>query len=223
MKKIAILQSNYIPWRGYFDLISKVDEFVIYDDVQFTKNDWRNRNKIKTTKGTEWITIPVGQNIKRKIKDVVINSNWQKKHWKTLKMNYSKAIFFKEISQLLEPLYLNKEYKLLSEVNITFIKKICEYLDINTKITDSSNYISVKGQTENLINICIQAGATEYISGPSAKKYIDENLFKKNDIKLSWINYSNYKIYNQLWGDFAHDLSIVDLLFNIGIDAKKLL
>lgn len=223
MKKIAILQSNYIPWRGYFDLISKVDEFVIYDDVQFTKNDWRNRNKIKTPKGLEWITIPVGQNIKRKIKDVVINSNWQKKHWKTLQMNYSKAMFFKEISQLLEPLYLNKEYNFLSEVNITFIKKICEYLDINTKITDSSNYISVKGQTENLINICIQAGAQEYISGPSAKKYIDENLFNKNNIKLSWINYSNYKIYNQLWGDFAHDVSIVDLLFNMGIKAKKLI
>ena len=92
MKKIAILQSNYIPWKGYFDLISKVDEFVIYDDVQFTKNDWRNRNKIKTPKGLEWITIPVGQNIKRKIKDVVINSNWQKKHWKTLQMNYLPTI-----------------------------------------------------------------------------------------------------------------------------------
>ena len=221
MKKIAILQSNYIPWKGYFDLISKVDEFVIYDDVQFTKNDWRNRNKIKTPKGLEWITIPVGQNIKRKIKDVVINSNWQKKHWKTLQMNYSKAIFFKEISEWLEPLYLKKEYTSLSEANVTFIKKICQYLAINTKITDSNNYTCVKGQTENLVNICIQSGAEEYITGPSAKGYIDENLFNKNNIKLNWMSYNNYQIYNQLWGDFVHNVSIVDLLFNMGVEAKK--
>ena len=184
MKKIAILQSNYIPWKGYFDLISKVDEFVIYDDVQFTKNDWRNRNKIKTPKGLEWITIPVGQNIRRKIKDVIITSKWQKKHWKTLQTNYSKAIFFKEISEWLEPLYLKKEYKYLSEVNIIFIKKICKYLEINTKIENSSNYTQVNGQTENLVNICTQSNAKEYISGPSGKDYINENIFNEKNIKL---------------------------------------
>jgi hypothetical protein len=221
MKKIAILQSNYIPWKGYFDLISKVDEFVIYDDVQFTKNDWRNRNKIKTPKGLEWITIPVGQNIRRKIKDVIITTKWQKKHWKTLQTNYSKANFFKEISEWLEPLYLKKEYKYLSEVNIIFIKKICKYLEINTKIENSSNYIQFNGQTENLVNICAQSNAKEYISGPSAKNYINESLFNEKNIKLKWINYDNYKKYDQLWGDFVPNVSIVDLLFNLGSKAKN--
>jgi hypothetical protein len=221
MKKIAILQSNYIPWKGYFGMISKVDEFVIYDDVQFTKNDWRNRNKIKTPKGLEWITIPVGQNIRRKIKDVIITTKWQKKHWKTLQTNYSKANFFKEISEWLEPLYLKKEYKYLSEVNIIFIKKICKYLEINTKIENSSNYIQFNGQTENLVNICTQSNATEYVSGPSAKNYINESLFNEKNIKLKWINYDNYKKYDQLWGDFVHNVSIVDLLFNLGSKAKN--
>tara|TARA_B100001057_G_scaffold374788_1_gene379479 strand:+ start:1624 stop:2304 length:681 start_codon:yes stop_codon:yes gene_type:complete len=220
MKKIAILQSNYIPWKGYFDLISKVDEFIIYDDVQFTKNDWRNRNKIKTPKGLEWITIPVGQNIRRKIKDVVIFPSWQKKHWKTLQANYSKAKFFKEISEWLEPLYLEKDYKYLSEVNIVFIKKICQYLQINTKIENSSNYKQINGQSENLVNICIQSGAKEYISGPSAKNYIIENLFEDKKIKLTWFNYGSYKRYEQLWGNFDHNVSILDLIFNLGNSSK---
>ena len=192
MKKIAILQSNYIPWKGYFSLISKVDEFVIYDDVQFTKNDWRNRNKIKTPKGLEWITIPVGQNIRRKIKDVIITTKWQKKHWKTLQTNYSKANFFKEISEWLEPLYLKKEYKYLSEANIIFIKKICKYLEINTKIENSSNYTQFNGQTENLVNICTQSNATEYVSGPSAKNYINESLFNEKNIKLFYFHFFNF-------------------------------
>ena len=221
MKKIAILQSNYIPWKGYFDLISKVDEFIIYDEVQFTKNDWRNRNKIKTPKGLEWITIPVSQNIRRKIKDVVISSKWQNKHWKTLQANYSKAKYFKEISEWLEPLYLEKDYKYLSEVNIIFIKKICQYLQINTKIENSSNYKQINGQSENLVNICIQSGAKEYISGPSAKNYIIEKLFEDKKIKLTWFNYGSYEKYEQLWGQFAHNVSILDLLFNLGESSRN--
>jgi len=114
MKKVAIVQSNYIPWKGYFDLIASVDEFILYDDVQFTKNDWRNRNRIKTPRGVEWLSIPVGKDINRRIRDVKINDlSWQKKHWMTLSGNYKRSAKFKEVAEFLEPLYLQKKFSYL--------------------------------------------------------------------------------------------------------------
>lgn len=220
MKRIAILQSNYIPWKGYFDLIAGVDEFIIYDDMQFTKNDWRNRNKIKTNKGTEWLSVPVGQNINRCIKDVLLPNNiWQKKHWKTLQQNYRKAPFFEEIEQWLMPLYLSETYTHLSQLNTCLIKSICQYLGIKTIISDSSNFTLINGKTERLVDLCIQAGGTEYVSGPSAKNYIDANLFAEQDIRLTWFDYSGYPEYPQLWGEFAANVTILDLLFNCGESA----
>lgn len=222
MKKVAILQSNYIPWKGYFDIISAVDEFVIYDEVQYTKNDWRNRNKIKTPKGMEWITIPAGQNIDRRICDVMLtDSRWQIKHWKTLEGNYAKAPHFREITDWLAPLYLDAAYQSLSEVNINFIKAICNYLDIETKITSSQDYRIGEGKIQRLVNICLQSGATEYVSGPAAKDYIDESIFTENKLKLTWFEYPNYPEYPQLWGAFEHGVTILDLLFNCGRDANR--
>lgn len=217
MKKVAIIQSNYIPWKGYFDVIASVDEFIVYDDVQFTKNDWRNRNKIKTPKGIEWITIPVGQDIGRCIRDVkLINNRWQIKHWKTLESNYGKAKYFNEIARVLKPLYLDNNYATLSEVNISFIRAICKYLQIKTKISNSVDYKLIEGKNERLVDLCIQAKATEYVSGPAAKDYLNEELFKLNGIDLSWADYSGYSEYDQLWGEFKHEVSILDLLFNCG-------
>ncbi|CAM5188627.1 putative protein [Castellaniella defragrans] len=133
MKKVAILQSNYIPWKGYFDLIAHVDEFILYDDVQFTKNDWRNRNRIKTPQGVQWLSIPVGQNINRRIRDVAIDARWQPVHWKTLAQNYRRAPHFTEIAEILEPLYSESAYQSLSQVNRRFIEAICGYLSIGRR------------------------------------------------------------------------------------------
>src|SRR5205809_4777610 len=138
MKKVAILQSNYIPWKGYFDLIAAVDEFILYDDVQFTKNDWRNRNKIKTPKGLEWISIPVGQDISRRIRDVELpDHRWQEKHWKTLEANYGRAPHFAEVARLFEPLYLQRNHSHLSALNREFIEVICRYLGLSTRTSKS--------------------------------------------------------------------------------------
>ena len=128
MKKLAILQSNYIPWKGYFDMINMVDEFIIYDCVQYTKNDWRNRNKIKTLNGVQWITIPVEQKeLSQKICDTkVCLPNWNKKHWQTIVTNYSKAPYFKAYKSVLEQLYLETDTLYLSEINVKFIKDICK-------------------------------------------------------------------------------------------------
>ncbi|RJQ68739.1 MAG: hypothetical protein C4519_22865 [Desulfobacteraceae bacterium] len=222
MKKIAILQSNYIPWKGYFDMIAAMDEFILYDDMQFTKNDWRNRNQIKTPQGVEWLSIPVGQNIKRRIRDVELpNSAWQVKHWKALEMNYKRAPHFSKIAEWLEPLYRQRSFTHLSEINRTFIEAICSYLDIATKISNSWDYKLPEGKTERLADLCVQAGGTEYISGPAAKDYIEESVFSERGIKLTWFDYIGYPEYPQLWGDFTHSVTILDLLFNCGKDAHR--
>ncbi len=220
-KKVAILQSNYIPWKGYFDLIGSVDEFIFYDQVQYTKNDWRNRNKIKTPQGLTWITVPTGIDLSRKISEVEIDDKWQLKHWRTLSLNYTRAPYFKEIAKWLEPLYLDSKYSHLSQMNQIFIREICKYLGIETRLVNSSMYDSHGDRVERLLNICKLANADEYVSGPAAQSYIDPTLFETNAIILNWFDYGGYKEYNQLWGDFHHGVSILDLLFNCGSKSRN--
>lgn len=223
MKKIAIVQSNYIPWLGYFDMINSVDEFVLFDDVQYTKRDWRNRNDIKTPNGKLRLTIPVQTkgSFYQKIKDTKISDiNWNNNHWQTIKVNYKKSEFFNEISEFLEPLYLKNNFKYLSEINYNFIHSICSYLQISTKISNSNDYEIIEGKSERLASICAQSNSTVYISGNAAKSYLDEDLFNDNNIMVKWFEYKEYKEYNQLWGSFIQNLSIIDLLFNCGPHSK---
>lgn len=224
MKKVAIIQSNYIPWKGYFDLIAAVDEFIVYDDMQYTKNDWRNRNILKSPQGLLWLSIPVALSGKfgQLIRETQCSEgNWRKKHWKTIYQCYCKAPCFNEIADWLAPFYSQIETDFLSELNVCLIKKICAFLGIYTKISYSWDYDLGDGKTERLINLCRQAGATEYISGPTAKGYIEEQLFNEADIKLTWFDYHGYPEYSQLWGDFVHEVSILDLLFNCGKNSPK--
>jgi hypothetical protein len=223
MKKIAILQSNYIPWKGYFDIINMVDEFILYDDVQYTKNDWRNRNKIKTKQGIQWITIPVRQKkLSQLIKDTKIqDKRWYRKHWTTIRQNYSKSLYFKEYKDIFEELYLNNKEEYLSQINYKFIVTVNKILGIDTKIRWSSEFNLVDGQTERLLAICKDCNADIYLSGPSAKNYFDEDLAKKENIKVEWIDYSNYPKYNQLYPPFEHGVTILDLIFNEGSNATK--
>lgn len=223
MKKIAILQSNYIPWKGYFDLIAYVDEFILYDEVQYTRRDWRNRNQVKTSQGIQWMTVPVLAKGKyhQKIIDTEIDGfQWKKNHWKLLELNYRNAKYFNEISEWLKPLYFSEHHVNLSNLNLCFIRAICNYLKVNTPITYSSDYqLNATDKTERLVNLCDLAGADEYISGPSAKSYINEDCFKQKDIKLTWFEYVGYPEYPQLWGEFVHGVTILDLLFNCGQDS----
>lgn len=226
MKKIAILQSNYIPWKGYFDLIAAVDEFIVYDEMQYTKNDWRNRNKVKSKNGIEWLTIPVKvDSISQKIDETkVFDKKWFKKHQATLQTNYAKANCFNEIKNFIFGLYEEAESKeKLSEINQIFIKGICDFLDIKTKISLSTDYNLIEGKTERLVDLCKQTNATNYLSGPSARDYIDESLFKEKNIILEWMDYAGYKEYNQLNPPFEHGVSILDLIFNEGKNARNFL
>jgi len=218
-KKVAILQSNYIPWKGYFDLIASADEFIIYDDMQYTRRDWRNRNQIKTPQGIQWLTVPVQVKGKydQKIRETLIDgSDWPISHWKTLEQNYRRAPYFDEISLWLKPLYLANSYIHVSQLNRCLIEEVCHYLGIKTIISNSWDFDLIDGKTERLADLCKQAGGTEYVSGPSAKHYVEEGIFVDMNIKLTWFDYAGYPEYPQLWGEFSHGVTILDLLFNCG-------
>ena len=223
VKKVAILQSNYIPWKGYFDMIAAVDEFILYDDMQYTRRDWRNRNQIKTPQGIQWLTVPVQVKGKcdQKIKDTLIDgSEWAITHWKALAQNYRRAPHFDEVATLLEPLYM-ESYSHISQLNRRFIQTICHYLGIQTVISNSWDFTLLDGKTERLANLSMQAGGTEYISGLAAKDYIVEKVFSDMEIKLTWFDYAGYPEYPQLWGEFSHGVTILDLLFNCGKDSPR--
>jgi hypothetical protein len=223
-KSVAVVQSNYIPWKGYFDLINLADEFILFDDIQYTRRDWRNRNRIKTANGERWLTIPVEVKGKyfQKIKDTVVSdAAWNRKHWDSIVNSYSRARYFGKYKETFEELYLGCTEKYLSRINHRFLVAICKLLGIATKITWSMDYHLTEGKTERLIDFCKQAGASEYISGPTARGYIDEGLFEKEGIRLSYMDYSGYPEHAQLFLPFEHTVSIIDLIFNEGENSRN--
>ena len=223
MKTLAILQSSYIPWKGYFDIIRSVDEFVLYDDVQFSKANWRNRNKILTPGGPCWLTIPVktkGLFHQRICDTQVLDGSWALNHWKTISQFYARAPYFKILKPVFGNLYAkSRTLTSLSEINHLFLLEICALLGIDTKISWSMDYKVEGERSQRLCDICILAGATRYLSGPAAKSYLDEELFISRDVQVCWMNYEGYPAYNQLHtSTFIHEVSIIDLLFNVGAE-----
>jgi hypothetical protein len=226
MKKAIITQSNYIPWKGYFDSIRQVDVFVVYDDMQYTKRDWRNRNLIKTPKGLKWLTIPVEVKGKyyQKIKDTKIADRyWNLSHWEVIKQNYKTAEHFKQVSDWLEPLYRNCNYEYLTDVNMHFINEICRFFNVQTEIKFSSEFILADEKTQRLVDICKELEITDYYSGPAAKAYIEIEKFTNDNINVHYWDYSNYPEYEQLYSPFEHGVTILDLLMIEGKDSIKFL
>jgi hypothetical protein len=225
MKRVAIVQSNYLPWKGYFDLIAEVDEFILYDDMQFTRRDWRNRNQIKTPQGLQWLTVPVQVKGKflQTIRETLIDGTaWAGQHLKTLTANYARAPFFEEVFALLAPILLG-EHTHLSVLNRDLLEVVCRYLGLPTTLRSSWDYRLIEGKSERLAQLCADAGASEYLSGPSARGYLDEQVFTARGIAVRWFDYEGYPEYPQLWGAFVHPVSVVDLLFNCGPDARRFL
>ena len=215
-KTIAISQSNYIPWKGYFDIINRVDEFILLDDVQYTKRDWRNRNRIKTPQGLKWLSIPVKTKDKysQKIKDTQISDpGWALKHWKTIRHFYGNAPYFRQYHDQFEDAYLNCTHRHLSRINHRFICLINEILCIDTPLFWSDSNPDITDPTERLLSICLKRNATRYLSGPSAAQYINTQAFESRNIHIKWIDYSTYKEYDQLYPPFNHFVTILDLIF----------
>lgn len=223
--RAVILQPGYLPWLGFFDQMYKSDIFVIYDDVQYDKHGWRNRNRIKTIQGVQWLTVPIlikGQD-KPSIKEVLINNkvDWRRTHLKSIKQNYSRAPFFDTYFEIFEEIY-SKEWKYLMDIDMTFTFALMEKLGLTTKVKFSSSLGIIGKNTRRLVDICLYLGASEYLTGDAAKDYLDESLFSQNDIKLQYHQYQ-HPTYNQLYGEFVSHLSIIDLLFNHGKDSLDIL
>jgi len=221
--RAAVLQSNYIPWKGYFDIIHDVDVFVFYDDVQYTKNDWRNRNRIKTTNGVQWLTVPTGSDIDRRICDVrLTNARWPQKHWKTLQQAYSPTPHFHRYEAFLKHVYLERRWETLSELNQYLISTIAhEYLGITTRFADSRDYRIGGSKLDRLMNLLAELKPDVYISGPSAREYIEQERLLEMGIELIYKSYDGYPEYPQRFPPFEHAVSILDLLFNVGADAPR--
>jgi hypothetical protein len=218
-KRVAIVQSSYIPWKGYFDLIRAVDEFILLDDVQFTKRDWRSRNRIKTKDGVAWLTVPVhtkGRYVQTIANATISDPSWSMRHWQTIRATYARTPFFDRYAPLIEPLYLSPVSDRLSAVNHSLIVAICEALAVTTPITWSSDYHPREGRNERLVDLCLEAGATEYLSGPNARGYIDENAFAAAGIAVLFADYSGYPEYPQPYPPFEHAVTALDLLFCTG-------
>lgn len=220
--RLAILQSNYIPWKGYFDIIHDVDLFLFYDEVQYTTNDWRNRNQILTPNGLTWLTIPCGRDIKRRICDVKIKNEfgWQIQHYRMLQQYYKRAPFFKKYKDFLEYIYLERKWDYLFELNRFMIEHISkDYLGIDTEFGDSRDYFSKGVKAEKLFSLVRSTNADVYVSGPAAKDYMDLQPYHDAGIEVIWKDYSGYPEYAQGTGTFHHNVSILDLLFYTGDDA----
>lgn len=222
--RIAIVQSSYIPWKGYFDLIRGVDEFVLYDDVQFTRRDWRSRNRIKTPEGPMWLTVPVavkGRFTQRIRETEIADARWAANHWQNIRRAYGRAPFFARYEEALAALFSTATDRRLSVVNHHFITGLCALLGITTRITWSMDYTLEEERTARLVGICRQAGAREYVSGPAARDYIDAGQFARAGITLSYADYGGYAEYPQLYPPFEHAVSVIDLLVHAGPDALR--
>ncbi|MBR8346997.1 WbqC family protein [Burkholderia ambifaria] len=223
-KRIAIVQSNYIPWKGYFDLIAATDEFILYDDAQYTRRDWRNRNQIKTPQGVQWLTVPVQVKGRyhQSIRETEIDgTEWAEQHWTRLRQNYARAPHFARYAPELEALYLHGRHDTLSALNLAMLTWVNRQLGIATRMSSSSDYTLEGDRTDKLLNLCLQAGATEYLSGPAARDYLDESRFAAAQVAVRWFDYPAYPPYAQLWGEFVHGVTVLDVLFHCGPDARR--
>lgn len=217
LMKTAIIQSNYLPWRGYFDIIHDVDTFVFLEDVQYTHRDWRNRNKVKTPGGIKWISVPVLGGINQKIFEAKIDYSqaWREKHMKTIQHSYASAPYYNSYNLEIMDIF-SKKFDTLSELNIFSIKKIARILGLESKFINSKDLHIDKTKDDKLIKICQSIGADSYLSGPAAKNYIENNKFSTAKIKLFYKDYLGYPNYPQLWGNFEPAVSIIDVIFNCG-------
>lgn len=221
MTTVAIVQSNYIPWKGYIDLIGLSDVFVLLDDVQYTRRDWRNRNRIKTPQGLRWLTVPVETKGRytQLIRDVRISDrSWPQAHWEQIRQHYKKAPCFAVEREWLKPLFCEEAPKLdyLHEINRLFLTAILDRLTIGTRLVSSGDFTLDAGKSERLLTICEQLDATRYLSGPAAQGYLDVALFARRGISVQWMDYGGYPEYDQFHPPFEHGVTVLDLLFHLG-------
>lgn len=217
--KVAIHQPQYMPWLPYFLKIDESDLFILLDTVDFQKNGLQNRNQIKTTQGAHWLTVPVRQQLGQKIRDVKIDNstNWRRKHWHAIQLCYRKAQAFKKYEKELEELY-TREWSGLSELNIELIILILRWMNIRTPIVRSSQMKAAGVASDLVLNLCLEAGGTHYLSGIGGKNYLDSEAFEKNGIEIDYRSSVEPEVYPQMFPQtgFINHLSALDIVLNCG-------
>ncbi len=222
MTTVAIIQSSYVPWKGYFDIIADSDVFVFYDDAQYTARDWRNRNKLKGEQGTFWMTVPVDAPARdARVCDVALaGDHWASQHWKTIAHYYGKAPHFARYEAFLREAYLERRWTSLSALNQHLITTIArEFLGLRTEFVDATTLDASGRQQARLLDMLGKLEATRYISGPAARAYIEPAGFEAAGVELLYKDYSGYPVYPQFHGAFEHGVSIIDLLMHVGDQA----
>jgi hypothetical protein len=221
---VAVHQPQYLPWLGYFDKMRRADVFCYLNDVQYKKNEWQNRNRIKTAQNLQWITVPVRYHFPEKILEVHINNgvDWARKHLQALITNYSRAPYYSEYMPIFEEVY-SGEWEFISELNVHLIERLKSVLDLDEKSTVLSSDLELREEpTDRLIDICKALGADTYLAGQGGADYMDLTRFEKNGLKLI-VQEFQHPVYPQLFGGFHSHLSIVDLLFNCGPESMNII
>ena len=226
MVTVGILQPGYLPWLGFFEQLAKSDVFILYDDVQYDKNGWRNRNRIKTANGVQWLTVPVFSSLTKKtlVNETLIDnaSNWKRKHLLSIKTAYSKAPYFKNYFSIFEEAY-SKDWNLLIDIDIFLLKKLAAEFSIDFAKVKLSSTMDVKGdRLSRLLGICKKVGADVFYEGMAGQSYIDIDYFAVNGVKIEFQQYRHPE-YGQLHGEFIPYLSAIDLLFNYGKESADIL
>ena len=223
--RVAILQPSYLPWLGFFEQMHRSDQFILYDDVQFTRRDWRNRNRVRVLEGSAWLTVPVIQKNKydQSLLETKIDNStsWKRKHLETIRCHYSKTPFFDNHFPWCEKVF-NSDWNFLLDLSLETIQYLKRELKINTPLLRSSELGEAGNKTERLISICKQLGATQYLSGDSARNYISEKDFSDQGIELEYQEYQHPE-YPQRYEGFVPFLSTIDLLFNCGDKSMEFL
>jgi hypothetical protein len=220
---ITIHQPQYLPWLGCLDKIDKADVFVILDNVQFKKNEWQNRNRIKTAQGHQWITVPVLYRFPEKINEVRINNkaNWGRKHLQALITNYSKSTYFDNYKSFFEDIF-SRSWDRLVDINIEIIRFLISALDLKTKLVIASDLKLREEPTERLVDICKMLDGNRYLAGKDGNKYMNLELFEQEGIDVIFQDFK-HPVYHQLFGDFEPCMSAIDLLFNCGDNSLEIL
>lgn len=222
-RRVAVVQSSYLPWKGYFDLINLADEFILLDDVQYTRRDWRSRNRIKTAHGLRWLTIPVATKgrYEQRIDEVTVSDPiWQPRHWESIRHAYSRAPWFREYAEWLRALYVRADDHRLSHINRIFLEAVCDQLGITTPLSWSTDHgVRQSDPSERLAALVEAVAGDEYVSGPSARSYLRLEPFHRRGISVQFVDYGGYPEYPQIHGAFDHRVTILDLMLNVGPEA----
>ena len=221
---VAVHQPQYLPWLGYFDKIRRADVFCYLNDVQYKKNEWQNRNRIKTAQGWQWMTVPVRYRFPQKVNEVYINNavEWKKKHLQAMLTNYNRAPYFKQVVVILEDAF-SKEWEFISELNVHLIESFKKLLNLEAKKSVCSSGLKLREEpTDRLIDICRALGADTYLAGQGGMEYIDLERFEKNGLKVI-VQEFKHPVYPQMFEEFQSHLSIVDLLCNCGPESMNII